>query len=89
MKVHIQVQSKLDNGEVGKLSYRARGPFQLIEDLGNNSYHVKGYNDTNSIVRKYKETDFYLLPPAIFPSDLSTQWMCGIYINPTHQKYSH
>ena len=27
VKAHIQVQSKLDNGEVGKLSYRACGPF--------------------------------------------------------------
>ena len=27
VKSHIQVQSKLDNGEVGKFSYRARGPF--------------------------------------------------------------
>ena len=53
--------------------------------LGNNSYHVKGYNDANSVVRKYKETDLYLLPPAIFPSDLLTQWMYGIQITPTHQ----
>ena len=69
VKAHIQIQSKLDNGEVGKLSYRARGPFQIIEDLGSDSYHVKRYNDTSAAVRKYKGTDLYLLPPAIFPSD--------------------
>ena len=69
MKVHVQVQSKLDNGEVGKLSYRARGPFQIIEDLGSDSYHVKRHNNANSVVRKDKGTDVYLFPPAIFPSD--------------------
>ena len=69
VKVYIQVQSKLDNGEVGKLSYRARRPFQIIENFGSDSYHVKRYNDANSVVRKYKRINLYLLPPAIFPSD--------------------
>ena len=69
VKAHIQVQSKLNNGEVSKLSYRACGPFQIIEDLGSDSYHVKRYNDANAAVRKYKGIDLYLLPPAIFPSD--------------------
>ena len=69
VKAHVQVQSKLDNGEVGKLSYRARGPFQIIEDLGSDSYHVKRHNNANSVGRKDKGTDLYLLPPAIFSSD--------------------
>ena len=89
MKARVQVQLKLDNKEVGKLSYRARVLFQIVEDLRSDSYHVKRNNDANYTVRKCEETDLYLLPPAIFPSDLSTQWMCGIYITPTHQKYSH
>ena len=66
---HIQVQSKLDNGKVGKLSYRTREPFQIIEDLGGDSYDVTRYNDASAPVRKYKGTDLYLLPPAIFPCD--------------------
>ena len=69
VKAHIQVQSKLDNGEVSKLSYIAHGPFQIVNDLIRDSYHVKRYNDANSTIRKYKGTDLYLLPPAIFPSD--------------------
>ena len=69
MKAHIQVQSELDNGEVGKLSYRARRAFQIIKDLESNSYHVKRYNDDNAEVRKYKGTDLYLLPLAIFSCD--------------------
>ena len=40
-KAHLQVQSKLDNGDVDKLSYRARRSFRIIEDLGSDSYHVK------------------------------------------------
>ena len=70
VKDHLQVQSKLDNGEVGKLSYRARVPFQIIENFWSDSYHVERYNDANSAARKYKGTDLYLLPLAIFPSDL-------------------
>ena len=49
--------------------YRARGSFQVTEDLGSDSYHAKRYNDANSAVMKYKGIDLYLLPPAIFPSD--------------------
>ena len=41
MKVHIQVQSKLDNGEVGTLSYRVRGSFKIIKDLESDLFHVK------------------------------------------------
>ena len=37
--------------------------------MGSDSYHIKRYNDVNYAVRKYKETNLYLLPPAIFPSD--------------------
>ena len=69
MKAHIQVKSKSDRGEVGKLSYRACGPFQIVEVLGNYSYHVQQYNDTDSAIRKYKSTDLYLLPTAIFTSN--------------------
>ena len=56
-------------GEVGKLSYTARGPFIIVEVLGGDSYHVQRYNDKSSAIRKYKGTDLYFLPPAIFPSD--------------------
>ena len=69
VKAHVQVQSNLANGEVGKLSYTARGPFTIVEDLGGDSYHVQRYNDIESAIRKYKGVDLYLLPPAIFPSD--------------------
>ena len=69
VKTHIQVQSKSELGGVGKLSYRARGPFQIVEALGNDSYHVQSYNDKDSSIRKYKGTDLYILPQSIFPCD--------------------
>ena len=68
-KAHIQVHSKVDNREVCKLAYRARGPFQIIGGLESDSYHVKRYNDANCSARKYKGTYLYFLPPAIFPND--------------------
>ena len=43
----------MGNGEVGKILYRARGPFQIIEDLGSDLYHVKRYNDANFAVMRY------------------------------------
>ena len=41
VKAHVQVQSKLATGEVGKISYAARGPFIIVENLENDSYHVQ------------------------------------------------
>ena len=63
------MKSKRASGEVGKLSNKVRGPFIILGDLGGDSYHVQQYNDKDSAVIKYKGTDVYLLPPAIFPSD--------------------
>ena len=69
VKAHVQVQSKADTGEVAKLSYRARGPFQITQDLGHNSFEVKRYNEPNSATRKYKATELYLLPLKLFPHE--------------------
>ena len=70
VKAHVQVQSRADTGIVGKLAYRARGPFIIVKDLGNNSFEVQRYGNTDSAVRKYKNTELYLLPPALFPSEV-------------------
>ena len=40
VKSHVQVQSKLVTGEVGNVSYAVRGPFIIVDDLGNDAYHV-------------------------------------------------
>ena len=70
VKVHVQVQSRSDRVLVEKLSYRARGPFIIIKDLGNNAFEVYCYGVENSATRKYKNTELYLLPPALFPSEV-------------------
>ena len=69
VKAHVQVQLQAAIGQVGKLSYKARGPFQVSKLLGHGAYEVQKYNDPISAPRKYKSTKLYLLPPALFPSD--------------------
>ena len=69
VKAHVQIQSNADQGELKKLAYQARGPFQIAKILGNNSYEVNIYNKSDSAVRKYKGKKLYLLPSAVFPHD--------------------
>ena len=68
IKSYVHAQSRADTGLVGKLSYRARGPFIITKDLVNNSFEVQRYGVENSATRKYKNTDLCLLPPALFLS---------------------
>ena len=68
VKVDVQVQSIVNRGIVGNLSYRVKGPFIITADLGHNSFEVHRYDDPLSAKRKYKNTELYLLPPALFPS---------------------
>ena len=83
VKAHVQVTSKAATGEVGKLSYQAKGPFQISKIMGHNSYEVKRYNDPESASRKYKGTELYLLPPAIFPHE-PLDMMDERYLNYSH-----
>ena len=68
VKAHVQVQYQRECGTVGKFSYRDRGPFVITQDLGNNSFEVRRYDELSSTVRKYKNSELYLLLPALFPS---------------------
>ena len=52
------------------LSSQTHGPFQVKSVLGNNSYKVQQSNKPEAATRKYKDTDLYLLTPAIFPHKL-------------------
>ena len=69
VKAHVQVNSKAATGDDKKLSYQARGPFQIESVLAGNSYVVKRYNSTSSATRKYKGSELYLLPPSVFPNN--------------------
>ena len=50
------------------MSYKAKGLFIITSDLGHNSFEVQRYDKPSSAKRKYKNTELYLLPPALFPS---------------------
>ena len=41
VKAHVQVQLIQELGVVGKLSYRARGPFIIVTVLGHNSFELQ------------------------------------------------
>ena len=69
VKNHVQVNSNAKRGVVKKLSYRARGTFQITAALGKNPYEVNRCNQPDSASRKYKGTELYLLLPNIFPCD--------------------
>ena len=40
-------------GVVGKLSYKAKGPFVITVDVGYNSFEIRLHNKTKSARRKY------------------------------------
>ena len=67
VKSHVQVQSNSEKFIVGKLSYQARGHFQIKEVLEANYYLVQRYNNPDGSTHKYKGSELYLLPPSIFP----------------------
>ena len=53
---------------VGKFIYRAKGPFVITKDVGHNSFEMQRCDEPSSTKRKYTNTEFYVLPPALFPS---------------------
>jgi hypothetical protein len=69
VKAHVQIQSNSSTGVVKKLSFQARGPFQIIEKLEGNSYMVQRYGNKEAPHRKYKGTELYLLSSNIFTHD--------------------
>ena len=66
VKAHVQFQSNSSTGAVKKLSYQARGPFQINKIFDGNSYLVQRYNYESAATRKYKESELYLLLPSLF-----------------------
>ena len=83
MKAYAQVHSCSSKGDVRKLSYQARGPFQIKEILMVDSYNVQRYNSPSQATRKYKGTELYLLPPSLFPQE-SMDTMDQRYFNFSH-----
>ena len=54
VKVHLQVRYNLEYGSVGKLSYRAWGPYRIMNNLGHNYFEVKNLLDDTATIQKYK-----------------------------------
>ena len=69
MKDHIEVRSKAEIGEVNKISYQARGPFQVLKVLVYVSYESQRYKEPKSSILNKNSTDLYLLAPDIFPRE--------------------
>ena len=63
----VQTQSNSSKGTVGKLTYKARGPFRVVEVLGHGSYRVQPYKDSDAPLLQYKGSCLFPLPPSIRP----------------------
>ena len=83
VKAHVAVTSNAAKNVVKKLSYQAKGPFIVVEDLGHDSYSVRRYNKPDSATRKYKSHDLFLLPPFLFPHE-EVDTMDVRYLNYSH-----
>ena len=68
VQAHIQVQYNATKDIVGKLIYRAKDPFIITKDVGHNIFEVQRYDKPSSSKRKYKNSELYVLPPALFLS---------------------
>ena len=64
------MKSRAETGLVRKLSYQTRDPFIITRDLGMNSFEVQRYGEVDSVKRKYKNTELYVIPSALFPSEI-------------------
>jgi hypothetical protein len=63
----VQIQSDKSKGRVGKLAYRARGPFIVVTCKGHGSYLVRRFDDPNAPLLSYKSSQLSALPPTIRP----------------------
>ena len=70
VKAHVQVKSNAGQSIVGKLSYRACGPFIILQDLGGGSFEVQRYGDPTATTKTYNNADLYLLIPVSFPFEV-------------------
>jgi hypothetical protein len=63
----VQVNSNAASGVVAKLSYRKRGPYEIVGSSGFGSYDVRRYGQPDSTVLKYPTQSLSALPPALLP----------------------
>ena len=70
-KACVQVKSKLEYRSVGKISYRARRPYIIINNIGHNPFEVQNCIDGTDSIRKYKARHIYILAQLlpVYPLD--------------------
>jgi hypothetical protein len=84
----VQVQSNSSTSTVAKLSYRKRGPYEIIATEGFGSYSVRKYGRPDAPLLKYPTQSLSALPPALLPcSPLDTPDFR--YLNHSHAPLPH
>jgi hypothetical protein len=63
----VQVNSNASTGTVAKLSYRKRGPYEIVEATGFGTYFVRRHGSPTSPLVKYPTQSLSPLPPALLP----------------------
>lgn len=65
--VRVAVQSQASNNRVAKLTYRLRGPYEVVDVLGHGAYNLQKFGNRDGPKLKYHAEDISMLPPAIRP----------------------
>ena len=63
----VQVNSDAASGTVAKLSYRKRGPYEIVESTGYGAYLVRRHGHPTAPLLKYPTQALSPLPPALLP----------------------
>jgi hypothetical protein len=65
----VQVQSDASRGRVAKLTYRIRGPFEIVARLDGGSYHIRRAGAPNSPLLKFHAECLQPVPPGLLPCE--------------------
>jgi hypothetical protein len=65
----VQVQSDASKSKVAKLSYQRRGPFEIVNHLGNGAYELRSLSRPDAATLKFHSASISPLPPGLLPCD--------------------
>jgi len=66
--VRVTVHSNASLDRVAKLSYRQRGPFEIVKITDHGAYHIRPFGKPDAATRVYHAQDLSLLPPVLRPA---------------------
>jgi len=69
VSAHIQVQSDTSRSKVGKLMYKAKGPYKVTATFDNGSYSVQRLGHNSGPLLKFHGSDLFQLPPCLAPCE--------------------